>query len=217
MNNLTLVIGNKNYSSWSLRPWVMMKHFNVDFTEKKIPLFTKTTQFELSKFPSDYKVPILQDSDLVVWDSLAIVEYISEKYLNSTGWPADEKARAEARAMSAEMHSSFIQVRTEMPMNCRRTISPIGLSEKAQQEVERIKWLWTQSRTKYGDLGEWLFGDYSIADAMFAPVVMRFVSYAVPLTGQVQEYIQTVLKQPGIIEWMEAARSEKEIIQESEL
>lgn len=217
MTNLTLVIGNKNYSSWSLRPWVLMKHFNVEFTEKRIPLSTSSTMQELSSYPSDYKVPILQDGDLIVWDSLAIAEYISEKYLDNRGWPAVEKARAEARSISAEMHSSFVNIRTEMPMNCRRTISPISLSEQALQEVERIKALWIQCRSKYASQGDWLFGEYSIADAMFAPIVLRFMSYAIPVSGQVEGYIETVLNQPSIIGWIEAGRAEKEVIQESEI
>lgn len=217
MTNLTLVIGNKNYSSWSLRPWVLMKHFNVEFTEKRIPLSTSSTMQELSSYPSDYKVPILQDGDLIVWDSLAIAEYISEKYLDNRGWPAVEKARAEARSISAEMHSSFVNIRTEMPMNCRRTISPISLSEQALQEVERIKALWEQCRSKYASQGDWLFGEYSIADAMFAPIVLRFMSYAIPVSGQVEGYIETVLNQPSIIGWIEAGRAEKEVIQESEI
>lgn len=217
MQNLTLVIGNKNYSSWSLRPWVLLKHFTIDFTEKRIALFTENTQQQLSRYSSDFKVPVLVDAELVVWDSLAIVEYISEKYLDARGWPADVKTRAMARSLCAEMHSSFVHIRTEMPMNCRRPESPISLSLQALQEVERVKHLWTQCRDLHGAHGEWLFGPYSIADAMYAPIVMRFKSYAIAVTGKAGEYMQTVLKQPCIVEWIEAAKIEKEVIQEFEI
>lgn len=217
MKNLKLVIGNKNYSSWSLRPWVLLKHFNIDFTEKRIPLFTEKTQQQLSHYDSDFKVPVLVDDDLVVWDSLAIVEYISEKYLDARAWPADVKTRALARSLSAEMHSSFAHIRTGMPMNCGRPVSPIRLSLQALHEVERVKFLWTKCRDQYSGQGEWLFGQYSIADAMYAPIVLRFMSYAIPLTGKAGDYMQTVLRHPAIIEWMKDAEAETEVIEKYEI
>lgn len=217
MSELTLIIGNKNYSSWSLRPWVFMKQNQIDFDEIRIPLFTDTTRQALEPYNSDYKVPVLKDGDFLVWDTLAIMEYVSEIYLQNTGWPNDPKARATARSMSCEMHSSFVNVRSEMPMNCRKTFRNITLSASAKREVERIKSLWRQCRTDFGASGEWLFGGYSIADAMFAPVALRFAGYSVALDGIEKAYVESVLNQPCIIEWIEAGKAEKEIIEEDEI
>ncbi len=217
MPSLTLIIGNKNYSSWSLRPWIFMKQNQVEFTEKRVALFTETTSQELSPYHSDLKVPVLQDGDLVIWDSLSILEYVSEQYLASNGWPQDPKARAVARSVSAEMHSSFVNVRNELPMNCRKKFQNIKLSSGAEREIERIKTLWTKCRTEFGGEGEWLFGKYSIADAMFAPVALRFEGYSIPLGTVETNYVQSVLQQPDVIEWIEAGKAEKEIIEADEI
>ena len=217
MAELTLIIGNKNYSSWSLRPWVFMRHHQIAFEEKRIALFTETTADELSEYGSDCKVPILKDGDLIVWDSLSILEYISGKYLNSRGWPRDSDSRAVARSVSAEMHSSFANVRNELPMNCRKKFKNIRLSPNAEREVDRIRALWRKCRTEFGQEGEWLFGQYSIADAMFAPVALRFEGYDIPLEGMEEAYVKSVLKQPCIIEWIEAGKLEKEIIEADEI
>lgn len=217
MAELTLVIGNKNYSSWSLRPWVFMKQNKMEFKEIRVPLFKDTTRQALEPYHSDYKVPVLKDGNLLVWDTLAILEYVSETYLQDRGWPADNHARARARSVSCEMHSSFINVRSEMPMNCRKTFRNIKLSSAALREVERIKSLWRQCRSEFGEKGEWLFGDYSIADAMFAPVALRFAGYSIPLDGIEKNYVFSVLHQPCIIEWMESGKLEKEIIEEDEV
>jgi len=217
MNNLTLIFGNKNYSSWSLRPWVFLKHNEIAFKEKRIALFTDTTNKELEQYNSDFKVPVLKDGELVIWDSLSILEYVSEKYLHSKGWPQDEKARAMARSVSAEMHSSFIHVRNELPMNCRKLFKGITLSRYAKKEIERIKMLWRTCRHNYGADGEWLFGKYSIADAMFAPIALRFHGYNITLEGVEADYVTSVLTQPCIIEWIEAGKNEKEIIEADEI
>ncbi|MDP7145534.1 MAG: glutathione S-transferase family protein [Pseudomonadales bacterium] len=217
MSGLTLVIGNKNYSSWSLRAWVFMRHNEIEFQERRVVLSTETTARELSEYGSDSKVPVLMDGDLVVWDSLSILEYISEKYLGSNGWPHEADARAMARSMSSEMHSSFPGVRNELPMNCRKKFQNGQLSPKAEVEIERIKALWRKCRLEYGRDGEWLFGRYSIADAMFAPVALRFAGYSIPLDGAEEAYVTSVLAQPSIIEWMEAGKLEKEIIDEDEV
>ena len=139
MADLTLIIGNKNYSSWSLRPWFFMKQNQLEFEEKRVALFTDTTRAELEEFGSDFKVPALRDGDLNVWDSLSIMEYLSEKYLKGAGWPKDEVARAVARSVSAEMHSSYTNIRNELPMNCRKQFTNICLSKQATIELERIK------------------------------------------------------------------------------
>lgn len=217
MAKLTLIFGNKNYSSWSLRPWVFMKHYNISFEEKRIALFTDTTNDKLAQYYSDFKVPVLKDDDLIVWDTLSILEYVSEKYLQGKGWPEDDKARATARSVSAEMHSSFMNVRNEMPMNCRKKFKDIKLSAEAKREIERIKTLWRYCRREFGSKGEWLFGKYSIADAMYAPIALRFHGYNIPLEGEEANYVQSVLNQPCIIEWIEAGKNEKEIIDQDEI
>lgn len=217
MSKLKLIIGNKNYSSWSLRPWIFMKQNGISFDEEKVLLFVDTTQQQLARYNSDFKVPVLQDGDFQVWDTLAILEYLSETRLHSSGWPADLKARAVARSVSCEMHSSFMNVRNEMPMNCRKRFENRVFSNEAQREVVRITDLWRQCREQFGAGGEWLFGEYSIADAMYAPVALRFYGYHIALGEIEQAYVDSVLRQPGIIEWMEAGRRETEIIAEDEV
>lgn len=217
MTNLTLIIGNKNYSSWSLRPWIFLKENQIEFSEKQIALFTETTDQELSEYNSDFKVPVLKDAGLLVWDSLSILEYISEKYLDSMGWPQDLNARAMARSISCEMHSSFFNVRKELPMNCRRSFQNIKLSPEAAREVGRITELWRNCRSQFGGNGEWLFGEYSIADAMYAPIALRFHGYNIPLSGIEEAYVKSVLKQPAIIDWIEAGKAESEVIEEDEI
>ncbi len=217
MTDLTLIIGNKNYSSWSLRPWIFMKHYNIAFNEKRVALFTETSNDELAEYYSDYKVPVLKDGKLIIWDTLSILEYVSEKYLQSKGWPQDEKIRSTARSISAEMHSSFMSLRNELPMNCRKQFNNIKLSIEAEREVERVKTLWRYCRREFGNEGEWLFGKYSIADAMYAPIALRFHGYHLPLNDVEANYVKSVLNQPDIIEWIEAGKVEKEVIEEDEI
>lgn len=217
MSRPLLIIGNKNYSSWSLRPWVFMRHMGVEFEEKRVALFRTTTDTELAEYNSDFKVPVLKDGDLLVWDSLAILEYISEQYLAGNGWPQQAAARATARSVSSEMHSSFASVRNELPMNCRRQFHGVSLTAGAQREIDRIKRLWRMCREKYCAQGPWLFGDYSIADAMYAPIVMRFSGYNIELGHIERQYVQQVLQQAAIEEWVAAARLETEVIAEDEV
>ena len=217
MSKLTLIIGNKNYSSWSLRPWIFLRHHQIEFEEKWVSLFVESTAGELAEYNSDYKVPVLKDGDLIIWDSLSILEYVSEAYLDTKGWPGDRKARSVARSISSEMHSSFVNVRKELPMNCRKKFENIKLSQGAEREIERIKWLWRRCRSEYGKKGEWLFGDYSIADAMFAPIALRLSGYSIPLTGVEEEYVKSVLRHSGIVEWIEAGKLETEVIEADEI
>ena len=217
MSGLTLIIGNKNYSSWSLRPWIFLRHHRIDFQEKRVSLFVDTTEEELAEFDSDYKVPILKDDELIVWDSLSILEYVSEVYLDNKGWPDDRRARSVARSISSEMHSSFASVRNELPMNCRKKFENIRLSRVAEHEIERIQALWRKCRNDYGSNGEWLFGDYSIADAIFSPIALRFSGYSIPLCGIETDYVESVLNHPGIVEWVEAGKLEPEIIEADEI
>ncbi len=217
MSDLTLIIGNKNYSSWSLRAWVFLKHNNIPFQEKQILLSTESTDAELAEYQSGYKVPVLLDGDLIVWDSLSILEYVAEKYLDYSGWPADIKARSFARSVSCEMHSSFMNVRNELPMNCRKKFSSFTITHDAELEIERIKSLWRRCRELYGADGQWLFGKYSIADAMFAPIALRFDGYNISLDGVEGDYLRSVLNQPAIMEWVEAGKAETEVIEEDEI
>ncbi|MDH5517050.1 MAG: glutathione S-transferase family protein [Gammaproteobacteria bacterium] len=217
MTDLTLVIGNKNYSSWSLRPWVLLKQFALEFDEVRVPLFTESTASALAKYNSDFKVPVLIHGDIMVWDTLAILEYISETLLDDRGWPVQAKARAFARSISCEMHSSFANVRNELPMNCRKKFADINLSAAAEAEIARIKSLWNQSRSEFGQAGEWLFGNYSIADAMFAPIALRFSGYSIALNDVEEAYVQSVLSQSCIKEWIDAGCAETEVIAEDEI
>ncbi len=217
MSKLTLVIGNKNYSSWSLRPWIFMKYANLPFTEKRIPLFQETTNAELAPYFSNHKVPVLVDDDLVIWDSLAIMDYISDQYLDANGWPSDVKAKALARSISAEMHSSFFNLRNELPMNCRKRFINFELSEGVKDDIQRIKNIWRKCKTEYGADGEWLFGKFSIADAMFAPIAIRFNGYHVPLNELENAYVQSILTLPDVINWIESGKQEKEVIEMDEI
>ena len=212
MSGLTLIIGNKNYSSWSLRPWMLLRHHQIEFSEIRIPLYIETTREALSKYHSDFKVPVLLDGDLEVWDSLAILEYLSANYLDGGGWPRDQKACAIARSVSAEMHSSFVALRTELPMNCRERFENVRLSAAAMHDVERVKELWRYCRQTFAGDGEWLFGEFSIADAMFAPVALRFIGYGIPVNDVEKAFIDTVLRQAYISEWIEAGKAETEVI-----
>ena len=199
---MKLFIGNKNYSSWSLRPWLLLAVNNISFEEVRIPLFTESTRSELEKYTPAGKVPVLQDKDTVVWDSLAICEYISEQYLDGKGWPADSESRAEARSCSAEMHSGFFSIRENMPMNCRARSRKVTISTELEKEISRIDDLWSGFRKKHSNLGPWLFGEFSIADCMFAPVVFRFTTYDVSVSELSTDYMNKVLKRPEAQLWL---------------
>ncbi len=217
MTTLTLIIGNKNYSSWSLRPWIFMKQMGLPFTEKRIALYTDTYKEALSRYNSGSKVPILLDNTLTIWDSLSILEYISDVYLDGGGWPIDSEKRAVARSVSAEMHANFLDMRTNLPMNCRKTFSNMTFSKETNQDIQRIKDILQFCREKYGENGDWLFGDYSIADAVFTPVILRFQGYGVSLEGVVDDYAKLTLQQPALIEWIKSGVEEKEIIKWAEI
>lgn len=208
MSGLTLIIGNKNYSSWSLRPWIFMKNAGIEFAEKRVALDTDQTKTQLEPYFSNNKVPVLMDEDLIVWDSLAILEYIAEKYPDSHGWPVDSGARATARSVSAEMHSSFLELREDLPMNCRKKFTNFSISSAAQKDINRINILWRDCKKRFSNQSPWLFGDFCIADAMFAPVCFRFYSYGVKLDGFEKEYVKSMLSLPHIIDWRKAAQKE---------
>ena len=213
----TLIIGNKNYSSWSLRPWIFMRYFELPFKENRIALFEETTKNLLEPYGSNYKVPILQDGDLVIWDSLAIVEYLSEQYLAGKGWPENASARGLARTVSAEMHAGFTDIRNALPMNCRKKFPGFTIEPNVQADIDRIKQLWRLCRKQYGQDGPWLFGKFSIADAMYAPIVLRFIGYDVPLEGIEADYVNEVLQLTALQEWIEAGTAETEVIKIDEV
>ena len=175
---LTLVIGNKAYSSWSLRPWLLLKNGGVDFDEVRIPLYRDDSAAPLARWSPTGKVPVLVDDGLSIPESIAIVEYLAERFPDRCGWPGETAARAIARAASAEMHAGFAALRNEMPFNCRSR-RRVALSPAATQDVQRVQALWADCRARFGAGGPWLFGAFSPADAMFAPVALRFVTYGV--------------------------------------
>ncbi len=215
MTDFTLVIGNKNYSSWSLRPWVWMKHLGISFEEIVVPLFQDDTDEKLDSYFSNSKVPVLIHDDLEIWDSLAICEYLAELYPQQ-GLLEDIQARATMRALCAEMHSSFICLRSELPMNCRRTPSAVILSDDCLADIERIQNLWRHAGNFSDGKGGYLFGSFSIADAMFAPIVFRFDRYCVPLEDSASRYVKLMLKHPAMLAWLESAKAEQEVIESEE-
>src|SRR4029077_2192207 len=200
MAPFTLVIGNKNYSSWSLRPWLLLKHLGVAFEEILVPLDRPSTREDLEKYSPSGRVPVLRHGELTVWDSLAICEYLAE--LTGRGWPAAPAARAVARAVSAEMHSGFTTLRSLWPMNARARNRRTAMTAALEADVERIDQIWNDCRARFGAAGPWLFGEYSIADAMFAPVVLRFNTYgAAAVSPTVRWYMASVLEDPPLQEW----------------
>ena len=209
-----LVIGNKNYSSWSLRPWLVLTQAGIAFEEKRVALDQPQTKDEILRHSPSGKVPCLIDGPLVVWDSLAICETTNERYAGGTLWPSDADARARARAVSAEMHSGFAALRTYMPMDIRSHSNEKGAAAQQRADVAadiaRIRALWTDCLERSG--GPFLFGTFSIADAFFAPVVTRFRTYGVELPLPLARYADTVLALPAMQRWIEAAHAETEVI-----
>jgi glutathione S-transferase len=215
---LTLVIGNKNYSSWSMRPWVLLKHFQIPFTEKMLKFETTDWVKNIAQYSPSGKVPVLWEGEpgtgLAVWDTLAIFEHVAELFPHLSIWPTDAAARATARSICAEMHSSFQGVRSAMPMNVRGSYPGQGHTDKALSDIKRIVEIWQICRTKFGHVSSkaFLFGDFSAADAMFAPVVMRFKTYGVVLPKDLQSYCAAVETSPGVVEWNKEALLETDFI-----
>jgi glutathione S-transferase len=214
---LKLFIGNKNYSSWSMRPWVAMKAANIAFEEVFIPLYTDASDKQriLDVTPSG-KVPALVDGDITVWDSLAIIEYLAEQFPKAGLWPEDRAMRAHARSISAEMHSGFGALRNECGMNLHRPVGAIPLSADARANIARVQELWGGCRERYGQSGPFLFGSFSAADAMFAPVVHRFRTYAITASPIVQSYMDAMISFPAFREWTEAGLAETIVIERFE-
>ncbi len=215
MPKLLLVIGNKNYSSWSLRPWLVLKHLGVDFEELRLPLDTDQFHQEIGRYSPNDRVPVLWDGELRVWDSLAICEYLAEGYPKAQLWPADPATRALARSVCAEMHSSFSDLRQALPMNCRAQDRRLDISAAVAADIARIQALWNDCLNRHG--GPWLFGAYSIADAYYAPVVLRFRGYGVELDEASRRYMATALADPALEDWLTAGQAETEVIEHEEV
>lgn len=218
---MKLFLGNKAYSSWSLRGWLAVKHSGLPFEDVTVPMYDEdwSRRREGDEFaPSGGKVPILWDGDdIVVWDSLAIIEYLNEQTDGQRGyWPDDKGARAMARSMAAEMHSSFAALRREHSMNVRRIYPPAPISDDVQAELKRLYEIWAQARARYGQDGDFLFGAWSAADIMFAPVVTRLITYSLPAPRFAQAYATAVITHPHMQLWIAGAQEEDWVIEQYE-
>ncbi len=214
MSGLKLVVGNKNYSSWSLRPWLAMKVTGIPFEEIRVPLYGPESKAKLLAFSPAGKVPCLMDGNLPVWDSLSILEYLAERHPGL--WPGDPAARAHARSISAEMHSGFANLRTHMSMNIRKRHPGKGRTPESLADVARIVSMWSDCRARHGKGGPFLFGAFSAADAMYAPVVLRFRTYEVELPPDCRAYSEAILALSAMREWMAAAVEETESLPQFE-
>lgn len=210
---MKLIIGNKNYSSWSLRPWLLLSTFKVEFEEIQESLRQEKLTERLSHYSPTGRVPVLIDETVTVWDSLAICEYVSEKYLAGKGWPEDVDLRAESRAVCAEMHAGFMALRGELPMNCRAA-RKVELSADAKLDVARVDDIWSKCMST--GKGPWLFGEFSIADCFYAPVVLRFKTYGISVSEPARRYSSFSLEHTALNQWVDAAKAETEIVPEDE-
>jgi glutathione S-transferase len=216
MADLTLVIGNKNYSSWSMRPWVLMKQLGIGFEERKLRFHSAEWDAQIDRWSPSRLVPVLWRGDQSVWDSLAIMEALHEWFPAKGVWPPDPEARAFARCIAAEMHSGFRDLRSSMPMNIRGSHPGKGMKAEVQANIDRIIALWTEAMRRFGAGGPFQFGAFSAADALYAPVVMRFKTYGVKLPAPAQQYCEAVHSAPGVRAWVEDALKEKEFVAEDE-
>jgi glutathione S-transferase len=208
MQELTLVVASKNYSSWSLRPYLALAHTGQPFREVVVQLGEADTAANIAKYSPSGRVPALVRGELVVWDSLAICEHLAELFPQAKLWPEDATARAVARSVTSEMHSGFANLRTHMPMNLRARRPGEGRAAGVAEDIARITALWRECRSRFGQGGPFLFGAFSIADAFYAPVVTRFVTYGVELDAVCAAYRDAVLALPAMKAWTEAARDE---------
>ncbi len=204
----TLVVGSKNYSSWSLRPWLALKASGIPFEDVLVLLDRPDTRQNILKHSPTGKVPVLKTDGEAIWDSLAIIEEMAARHPEARLWPADPAARAHARSISAEMHSGFQGLRGHLDMNLHRPVKPRPSKPEAEADIARILAIWTGTRTRFGQGGPFLFGAFTGADAMYAPVVWRFHTYAVPVPADIRTYMDAVIDLPAMREWYEAARNE---------
>jgi len=211
-----LIIGNKNYSTWSLRPWLLMHEAGIEFDEHRIALDTETTRSEIAAFNAGSTVPILQLGDATLWDALAICETVAERWPDKQLWPGDADTRAYARSICAEMHSGFHMLRECMPMNCRAMGRKVTLPDELTDDIDRVIAIWSNCHKHYSGDSGWLFGNFSVADAMFAPVVLRFRTYDINLPESAGYYPHRVLESEAMQEWLAAAECEVEVIDKEE-
>jgi glutathione S-transferase len=214
---LHLIIGNKNYSSWSFRPWIAMKVAGIAFDEEVVSLEAKDFKERVTRISGTGKVPALADGKVQVWESLAILEYLAETFPDVRLWPADPEARAHARAIASEMHAGFVPLRRALPMNMWRPVMRRELAPDVQANVRRIEAIWTDCRTRHGADGPFLFGGFGAADAMYAPVVSRFHTYDVEVSAVARGYMAAVMALPAWAEWQAAALREPWVLPEDEV
>ena len=214
---MTLVIANKNYSSWSLRGWLALKQTGAAFEEIVVPLRVPETREMMMRHSPSGKAPCLINGDIVVWESLAIIEYLAETFPAAGLWPSEASARAHARAIASEMHGGFMALRKAMPMNIRESLPGYGMSlDGVQGDVNRVEAIWRDTRSRFGAGGDFLFGAFGAADAMYAPVALRFKTYGVTLGESAAAYVEALLAHPPIVEWIAAAKAEPYMIPDYE-
>ncbi|MHB8416350.1 MAG: glutathione S-transferase family protein [Acidiferrobacteraceae bacterium] len=207
---MQLVIGNKNHSSWSLRPWLLLRQAHLTFEEVRIPLYQPDTRSRLTHYSSWGRVPVLIDGGVTVWESLAICEYVAETYPECGLWPNDRAARAMARSVSAEMHAGFNNLRQELSMDCRAQHASFPLTEPTRRELDRIEAIWGECRSRFAGQGPFLFGRFSVADAMYAPIAVRGHTYSISWSDESARYAATLLALPDLKTWVTEARAESE-------
>jgi glutathione S-transferase len=203
-----IYLGNKNYSSWSLRPWLVLNHVGVSYQEEVVPLYESDSKERVKRFSPTGKVPVLEYGDLRIWESLAICEYLAETFHEKHLWPAEIDARAFARSVSNEMHAGFAALRQSLPMDIRGRRTPKAMNADVERDIARVKQIWRESRERFGSGGKLLFGSFSIADAMFAPVVTRFTTYGIEVDATTKAYMDAVWALPAMQRWKEAAEKE---------
>ena len=214
--SLTLIIGNKNYSSWSLRPWIAMKVAGIAFDERVIPLYEPGSREQILRYSPAGKLPVLIDGDRRIWELLAILEYLAEKFPKAGLWPADAGARAHARVVAAEMHAGFQALRKNCPMNLWLPVRKRPQPDEVMDNVRRIDALWGDCRARFGQNGPFLFGDFCAADAMYAPVAARIHSFDLDIGKVSRAYVDAIMALPAFIEWREAALKEPWVMQHNE-
>lgn len=213
---MKLVIGNKNYSSWSLRPWLLMRQAGIAFEEVKVRLFVAGFEQAIAKHSPTGKVPVLVDGDVSVWDSLSIAEYLAESFPEKQLWPAGRAERAHARSICAEMHSGFGNLRSQLPMNVTAVLPGMGWNVAVQRDVDRVAAIWSDLRARHAAAGPFLFGAFTIADAFFAPVVSRFATYGIHLPEAAKQYADFILALPAMQAWIADAREERDFLASDE-
>ena len=205
---MKLAVGNKLYSSWSLRAGMLLRAFDIPFEETVIAMYKNDTKMRMLEYGPTGKVPAIQDGDINIWESLSILEYIAECYPEKNIWPAQKAARAHARSACSEMHAGFMGIRSVCPMNLTANFVPKDRGEEVEADVRRLEALWTEARFRFGDGGDFLYGEFCAADAMFAPVVTRLDTYQIPVSKSMHTYMDAVLNHPAFLQWKEEAFQE---------